>query len=152
MPEYWWKPSLDEASNIGDHFFLTGQEIETGETKETAWGLLLPQNMIDVVVEYANRKVDLSRVNSAADLLDRPTFTKPFGQVELWIFFDLLYTAWVFKSGNEDATVCLFAKDGTGRDIFRVTKSLERFLYIDAYLCYDDPSTCLVIISRLYRY
>ena len=86
--------------------------------------------------------MDLCRANFAADLLDKQTFTKPIDQVELRAFFGLIYLAGLFKSENEDATG-LFASDGTGRDIFRATMNLKRFLYIEACLRFDDPSTRL---------
>lgn len=52
-------------------------------------------------------------------------------------FLGLLLLAGVFKSGHEDVE-SLWATDGTGRDVFRVTMSLKRFLFLLSALRFDD--------------
>ncbi|KAJ4442335.1 hypothetical protein ANN_03921 [Periplaneta americana] len=50
-----------------------------------------------------------------------------------------MYLNGVFKSGNEGAKR-LWNADGTGRDIFRATMSLDRFLFPLIAIWFDDPA------------
>lgn len=68
------------------------------------------------------------------------TFTQLLDMDQLKAFIGLLYLQGLFKSGNEDVR-SLWATDGTGRDIFRATMSLPRFLFILYALRFDDAIT-----------
>jgi len=54
------------------------------------------------------------------------SYLKDVDLIEVHILIDLLAFATIFKSGNESIH-CLFATDGTDRDVFDVSK--ERFLF-----------------------
>ncbi|KAJ4429237.1 hypothetical protein ANN_26240 [Periplaneta americana] len=66
-------------------------------------------------------------------------FTNHIDTVELNAFLGLLYLNGVFKSGNEDPKG-LWNADGTGRDIFRATMSLDRFRFLLIAIWFDDPA------------
>lgn len=70
----------------------------------------------------------------------RPHFVGDTDIIELRAFIGLLYLQGAFKSGHEDLE-SLWATDGTGRDIFRSTMSLKRFLFLLSCLRFDDYTT-----------
>lgn len=100
------------------------------------WSLLITDEMISTIVDCTNEKItDLSsRYGKTASFVN---FTD---SVEMKAFFGLLYLTSVFKSQHEDVEG-LFASDGTGRDIFRSTMSLKRFMFLLIALRFDSIST-----------
>lgn len=94
--------------------------------------------MLQDILTCTNYKLNLIKLNYARE-------NKPeLGELtfdELKAFIGLLYyTSILFKSNHEDLK-SLFATDGSGRDIFRCTMSLKRFLTILACLRFDDITT-----------
>lgn len=55
-------------------------------------------------------------------------------------FLGLLYIAGVHRSGRQNLKD-LWASNGTGIDIFRLTMSQRRFHFIQSNLCFDDMAT-----------
>ncbi|KAK2725361.1 hypothetical protein QYM36_000009 [Artemia franciscana] len=74
-------PSRARAINIGTERAGPKGPARTGQPlqPETAC-FFFSENIIDVVVEHYNRKMDLRRANFAADLLDKQAFTKQTDQ------------------------------------------------------------------------
>ncbi|KAJ8889972.1 hypothetical protein PR048_009477 [Dryococelus australis] len=57
--------------------------------------------------------------------------------VELKATLVLCYLNGAIKSGNEDVTL-LFANDGTGRDVYRATMCLKRYLFLLSVMRFDN--------------
>ncbi|KAG5880022.1 hypothetical protein JTB14_032197 [Gonioctena quinquepunctata] len=101
-----------------------------------AWSLLVTENILDMIVEHTNRKItDESHKYGGIS-----TFVDHTDRVEMKALLGLLYLSGIFKSAHEDAENS-WATDGTGRDIFRLTMSLRRFLFLLTVIRFDDPNT-----------
>ncbi|KAB0804107.1 hypothetical protein PPYR_01077 [Photinus pyralis] len=100
------------------------------------WSLLITDEMISTIVDCTNEKItDLSSTYG-----ETASFVNFTDSVEMKAFFGLLYLTSAFKSNHEDVEG-LFASDGTGRDIFRATMSLKRFMFLLVALRFDSIST-----------
>lgn len=108
----------------------------TPTTPYEAWSLLVTENILDIIVEYTNRKI----TDESHKYASTSTFVDHTDKVEIKALLGLLYLSGIFKSAHEDAEN-LWATDGTGRDIFRLTMSLKRFLFLLTVLRFDDPDT-----------
>lgn len=100
------------------------------------WSLLITNEMISTIVDCTNEKI----TDMSSRYGETATFVNYTDLVEVKAFLGLLYLTSVFKSNNEDVEG-LFSSDGTGRDIFRATMSLKRFLFLLIALCFDSVST-----------
>lgn len=101
-----------------------------------SWSLLITDHILDIIVECTNRKI----TDESHKYGDSATYTDHIDKVEMKALFGLLYLSGIFKSAHEDAS-SLWATDGTGRDIFRLTMSLKRFLFLLSTIRFDDPDT-----------
>ena len=112
-------------------------EARTLESNEPIdfWRLIIDDKILDLIVTYTNAKI----TELAANYGKTASFTNHTDIVELNAFLGLLYLSGVFKSGNEDVQG-LWKADGTGRDIFRATMSLERFLFLLIAVRFDDSA------------
>lgn len=88
------------------------------------WSLLIAEKIIHIIVDCTNEK----SCESSYKCRQTAAFVKHIDNIELKAFYGLLYLMYIFKSNHEDVKG-LFATDGTGRDIFRGTMSLKRFLF-----------------------
>lgn len=111
------------------------------------WNLLIDDDIIIIIVECTNEKIsELSySYGSTASFVEHTDY------LEIKALFGLLYLTSVFKSNHEDVEG-LFANDGTGRDIFRATMSLKRFLFLLAALRFDSQATRNERINDKLRY
>ncbi|KAF0695463.1 piggyBac transposable element-derived protein 4-like [Aphis craccivora] len=96
------------------------------------WNILFYNTMIEKVTDYTNVKITELSISYG----NTSTFTGHTGIIEIKAFIGLLYLCGIFKSGMED--VGLFATDDTGRDIFRATMSLKRFLFLLSTIRFDN--------------
>lgn len=112
------------ASNLG-----TNPDIEE------IWQLLISNDILDEIVHWTNRKIDSLR--QKYDKSHFPSFVNDMDEIELKGFIGLLIYSAAVKAGNESVD-SLFATDGTGREIFRVVMSKERFLFILQALRFDN--------------
>ncbi|KAJ8972604.1 hypothetical protein NQ314_000095 [Rhamnusium bicolor] len=96
-----------------------------------AWKLLFTDDMIQIIVQFTNIKIDeikvnyskfKTRTNSRRKYL--PTFIQNTEELEIRAFIGLLYMQGVFKSGHEDLKY-LWATDGT--DLFLAIASSTAF-------------------------
>lgn len=106
------------------------------KTPYSFWNLLIDDDIINIIVECTNEKIsELSfSYGNTASFVEHTNF------LEIKALFGLLYLTSVFKSNHEDVEG-LFANDGTGRDIFRATMSVKRFLFLLAALRFDSVAT-----------
>ncbi|KAJ8944236.1 hypothetical protein NQ314_009513, partial [Rhamnusium bicolor] len=84
-----------------------------------AWKLLFTDDMIQIIVQFTNIKIDEIKVNYSKFKTRRnsrrkylPTFIQNTDEMEIRAFIGLLYMQGVFKSGHEDLK-SLWATDGT---------------------------------------
>ncbi|KAJ4426169.1 hypothetical protein ANN_26978 [Periplaneta americana] len=109
----------------------SAKEPEASILAERELGLLFDDKILNLIVTNTNVKItQLSKTASFSNHIDT---------VELNAFLGLLYLNGVFKSGNEDAKG-LWNADGTDRDIFRATMSLDRFRFLLTTIRFDDPA------------
>ena len=106
-------------------------------TPNEAWQLLITEEILEIIVEQTNAKITEFSFRYRSDHI---SFTNHLGIAELRAFLGLLILAGVFKSGRENLA-SLWASDGTGRDIFRATMPLQRFLLLLCAERFDDAGT-----------
>lgn len=114
-----------------------------------AWELLFTEEMIEIIIIHTNNKIEqlqhhFKKFKTSKNSRKKfsPTFIKKTDILEIRAFIGLLYMQGLFKSNHEDLR-SLWATDGTGRDLFRCTMSLARFLFLLSCLRFDDPNTRL---------
>ncbi|XP_050303727.1 piggyBac transposable element-derived protein 3-like [Anthonomus grandis grandis] len=112
-----------------------------------AWSLLIPNEMIQKLVDFTNLKITSTRENckkskrfAQSQTKFWPSFTENTNICEIKTFFGLLNLQSIFKSNHEDVR-SIWATDGTGRPIFRATMSLARFSFLLSCLRFDNVET-----------
>ncbi|KAJ8874224.1 hypothetical protein PR048_025066 [Dryococelus australis] len=116
---------------------VTGEARVNKPTKPVdACLLIYDEAMIDQVVEYTIIKITNTVKNYRHNAI-KCQFASHADKTEMKALFGLLILSGVFKSNHQDVEL-LFATYGTGRDIFRATMSLRRFLILLAALRFDD--------------
>ena len=140
---YKWCTDSFPTSRIRDHNKIPNLHMPGLKGKARAlrlnepidyWQLLIDDDIIAVIVKFTNEKI----TELSAAYGKTATFVNHVDATEMRALIGLLYLCGVFKSGNEDAKG-LWSTDGTGRDIFRATMSLKRFLFLLIALRFDDP-------------
>lgn len=138
-----WSKNPPSSSRVRQHNIIThraglaGEAREKMNMKETeSWQLLIPDNLIEIVCLHTNKKI----TEFTEKYSSQGAHTDHVSLLEMKAFFGLMLLAGVFKSGHEDVE-SLWATDGTGRDVFRVTMSLKRFLFILSALRFDEIDT-----------
>ncbi|KAJ4449370.1 hypothetical protein ANN_00768, partial [Periplaneta americana] len=111
------------------------KEPEASILAERELELLFDDKILNLIVTNTNVKITQLSTNYGKTA----SFTNHIDTVELNAFLGLLYLNGVLKSGNEDAKG-LWNADGTNRDIFRVTMSLDRFQFLLITIRFDDPA------------
>lgn len=101
------------------------------------WELLFTNDMICLILTHTNEKIESYRTRCKDQ--NRPEL-RTTTEIELKVFFGLLFYSAVFKSNRENADY-IFATDGTGREIFRCVMSKHRFLVLLHCLRFDDSGT-----------
>lgn len=95
--------------------------------------LIFDTEMMETVLLWTNKKLETLRNKYTSE---HYTF-RECNQIELKGFLSLLIYSAVFKSGHE-SVLSLFATDGTGRNIFRASMSMKRFLVLLIALWFDN--------------
>lgn len=112
-----------------------------------SWNIIFTEDMCDMIVQYTNRRIEnvqarystfKKRKNSRQQF--KPSFISKTSNTEVKAFIGLMYLSGLFKSGHEDLKG-MWATDGTGREIFRCTMPLARFLFLFTCLRFDDEQT-----------
>lgn len=133
--------SRTRKHNIVSHLpGIVGEARAAKPTKpKESWKCLISRDILQIIVERTNERI--THMAAKYDIHNLSCqYTNHVDSIEMNAFLGLLYLAGVFKSNNEDLK-SLFATDGTGRDIFRATMSLNRFYFLLSALCFDNSST-----------
>lgn len=101
------------------------------------WHLLLTEEITNEVLRWTNVKISQVRANYSD--LKNASYTHDIDEIELKALFGLFLFTAIFKSSNESVE-SLFSTDGCGRDIFRCTMPLKRFLFLLISLRFDNSS------------
>lgn len=105
-------------------------------TPYDAWRLLFTDDILEIILEHTNAKISDLSTNYTVHV----SFLNHLDMSELKAFIGLIILAGVFKSGREDVA-SLWAANGKGRDIFRATMSLKRFLFLLTALRFDNAES-----------
>lgn len=138
-----WSKTPPSSSRIRSHNIITHLPGIVGPARDKqhmspieSWQLLIPDEMIQTICTQTNQKIReyLEKYKTKASYTNHVTI------LEMKAFFGLLLLSGVFKSGHEDIE-SLWATDGTGRDIFRVTMNVKRFMFLLSALRFDDVTS-----------
>lgn len=99
------------------------------------WKHFFDSQMLGTIVKYTNQHIQKHSVNYS-----RERNTKETDLVELQALISLLYLAGVLKSGRLNVNE-LWNNDGTGVELFRLTMSKFRFMFLLQHLRFDDIDT-----------
>lgn len=102
---------------------------------QSYWSLLFTDEMLQNIITWTNIKIRKMRANFSDQTSKQIADTN---LRELKAFLGLLIYTSVFKSNNENIE-CIFATDGTGRDIFRAVMPMRRFKFLLLCLRFDNP-------------
>lgn len=116
--------------------FIAKQHLQNCPTAVCCWSLLFKDNILEILVQWTNKKIESQRVNYSNE---QTSFIQNTDIVEMKAFLGLLIYTSVFKSNNENIET-IFATDGTGRDIFRSVMSQKRFAFLLICLRFDNPA------------
>ncbi|KAF2897288.1 hypothetical protein ILUMI_08888 [Ignelater luminosus] len=133
-------PQRTAAHNIISH--LPGvrsplKELGSNASPYEIWKHILFDEMLQEILIHTNNKLNNIKINYARE--NKPELGE-LGFYELKAFIGLLLYTSISKS-NHETLESLFATDGSGRDVFRFTMSMKRFLTILAYLRFDDKDS-----------
>lgn len=138
-----WSKTHPSSSRTRNHNIITHLPGLIGEARDKinmspldSWYLLISNDIIEIICKHTNAKI----TEFTEKCTSKGAHTNHVNVLEIKAFLGLLLLAGVFKSGHEDVE-SLWATDSTGRDIFRVTMSLKRFLFILSALRFDDIET-----------
>lgn len=101
------------------------------------WSLYITDDILNKVVIHTNEQIKLQKVKYKNP--ESPIY-KETNLVELKALVGLLYYSSVFK-GNHESIHSLFAKDGTGRDVFRCVMPRNRFTFLLDCMRFDNRET-----------
>lgn len=134
-------PSRTRRHNIVSHLpgVIGKARAKNPTTPLQAWECLIDEEILQTVLDRTNERITEMAARYNKHNLSCQ-YTQHTDTVELRAFLGLLYLSGVFKSNNEDLR-SLFATDGTGRDIFRGTMSLNRFYFLLSALRFDDRNS-----------
>lgn len=99
------------------------------------WRKLFDEEMLQQILTWTNKKISSYRIKFARQNKPEP---KDIDMTELKVFVGLLLYSAVLKS-NYERTSYLFARDGTGCEIFRCGMSENRFVILLLCLHFDNP-------------
>lgn len=123
------------SHNIMTHLPGVKQVANNAKTALQCWELLLPDELIVVIVENTN-----NHILSKRDQFSRERDCKPTDSIEIKAFIGLLYMAGVHRNSKLN-TQDLWATDGSGIELFRLTMSRNRFHFLLQYIRFDDKQT-----------
>lgn len=112
------------------------QHLQNYPTTAGCWNLLFQDNILDIIVQWTNKKIESQRASYSNE---RNSWIHNTDIVEMKAFLGLLIYTSVFKSNSENIEN-IFATDGTGRDVFRCVMSQKRFAFLLISLRFDNPA------------
>ncbi|XP_047531408.1 piggyBac transposable element-derived protein 4-like [Vanessa atalanta] len=99
-----------------------------------AFRLIFDDRMMEIILHWTNKKLeDIRNKNTNADKY----MIRDTDVIELKGFISILIYTSVFKS-NRESILSLYANDGSGRNIFRATIAMRRFLVLLVALRFDN--------------
>lgn len=113
-------------------------EFKHHKTVLDCWKIFISDSMLSQIVENTNIEIRLQR--DKAGKTDFPAYANYITQQELSAVLGLLYIAGLYHC-NRTNLEDLWRSDGTGVDIFRMTMTLKRFMFIHNNLRFDDKNT-----------
>lgn len=113
-------------------------EARSAQSELDCWSLFCNEDMLSIVLTYTNMQI--AERKAACEVVANHYFMKEISMSELKAYIGLLYIAGFYRSGRQN-TVDLWASDGTGVEIFRLTMARQRFHFIQSCLRFDDKST-----------
>lgn len=139
----WQKEPLRQNVRTRSENIITqmpGVQLEARNAKfvKECWGIFVNDGIIDSILMYTNARIQTKL--AAFQDASKYSYMKECSRSELTAFIGLLYIAGVYRSGRQNLKD-LWASDGTGIDIFRLTMSQRRFHFIQSNLCFDDMTT-----------
>jgi hypothetical protein len=126
------KPGIQNAVNL-PHLKALAASLQPQSDPVEIFNLLLNGELLTEILRCTNLKLETLRSQRE----DRPKDLYDLDVVELRAFLGLLLFSGAFKGSWEDFRE-FFAKDGTGRDIFRATMNVNRFAVLLSALRFDD--------------
>lgn len=125
--------------NIIPRCHLPGIKGEARQTTATSplafWKLLFTDEILEEIVLRTNE-----RIISVTEDINKLSYHCGTDLAELKALLGLCYLWGAFKSNDEDL-LAVFAKDGTGRPIFRGVMPYNRVFFLLRCLRFDDPKT-----------
>lgn len=112
------------------------KQLGTNPNIEDVWSLLFSEDIIAELIQWTNVKIIDARKKYKEQT---SPILSTIDETEMKAFLGILVYTSVFKSGNESIN-CLFATDGTGRDVFRCTMPKRRFEFLLTALRFDDAT------------
>lgn len=110
------------------------QQKESEVDPITAWSHIFSDDMVTDIVKWTNVKIRGAREKYKKE--DR-TELRDCDTTEMRALLGLLIYTAVFKSNHENVST-IFSTDGTGREIFRMSMSAQRFHVLLVCLRFDD--------------
>nr|XP_049692159.1 piggyBac transposable element-derived protein 4-like [Helicoverpa armigera]XP_049696923.1 piggyBac transposable element-derived protein 4-like [Helicoverpa armigera]XP_049708119.1 piggyBac transposable element-derived protein 4-like [Helicoverpa armigera] len=136
----WSKTPPNTRVRTLQHNIIThacGSKLTSEDAKDplSIWHKLFDEEMLQQVLTWTNKKIASYRMKFARQ--NKPEL-KDIDLTELKAFVGLLLYSAVLKS-NHERTSYLFARDGTGCEIFRCGMSENRFVILLLCLRFDNP-------------
>jgi hypothetical protein len=108
------------------------------KTEIETWSLFITNSMLNNILTYTNIQIKNKR-ESCPENKEQYHMTDA-SLDELKAYIGLLYIAGLNRSNRQNLND-LWATDGTGVEIFRMTMSLQRFYFLQNSLRFDDKNT-----------
>lgn len=123
------------AHNLVKHMFGAKAAVLNLKRPIDIWKHFFTDQMINEIVNETNKHIELNQHKYA-----RVRDANPTDSSELQAVFGLLYLSSVLKSGRVNVKE-LWSSSGLGIEIFRLTLSRTRFLFLLQHLRFDDIAT-----------
>jgi len=124
-----------QPQNILSQVPLVQSNTKSAITEIETWNCFITDNILDLILLHTNKYVD-----SISNRYSRERDAKQIDKTELKAFLGLLYLAGLYRSNRLNLTD-LWATDGSGIELFRLTMSLRRFRFIHNCIRFDDKLT-----------
>lgn len=123
------------AENLVKHLPGPKRVVKDLKTPLLIWKYFFNDEMLSMIVEYTNQRIQSSRENYGRERDARET-----NILEIQVLFGLLYLSGVLKS-NRLHIEELWRSNGTGVEVFRLVMSQQRFKFLLRHLRFDNMLT-----------
>ncbi|KAJ3646387.1 hypothetical protein Zmor_005897 [Zophobas morio] len=122
-------------SNLVTHLPGPKTYAKNAKSIDDCWSLFFSNDILNLIVQYTNQ-----HINSVKDKFARERSARETDLVEIKAVLGLLYLAGVLKSNRLNVDE-LWERDGSGIELFWLTMSKQRFLFLIRHLRFDDSTT-----------